>query len=661
MGGGRGATAGIVAVLLCLGLVAAARSPAPEPAGARSSPAPQVERLSGPDRYATAAAVSRASVEAGVAVVYVATGADFPDALAVAPVAGRARAPVLLVTPHAVPAATSEEIERLGPQRIVLLGGSAAVSAGVEAQLRRHAPVTRLAGADRAATAAQVSASTFEPGVARVFVATGQRFPDALSGGAAAVIGDAPVLLVTRDRIPESTAAELERLAPGAITILGGEQAVSAGVARALGAYTAGPVDRLAGADRFATSAAVSGATVTDTDAVYLATGLAFPDALGGAPAAGRRGAPVLLVRRSCVPEAVRAEIERLDPERIVILGGGGAVGEPVERLAGCGRQVRVIASGLEAPWDVAFTPDGQAYVSERDTGRVLVREAGGGVRQVHRFDVDNSGEGGLLGLAASPRHASDGLLYAYLTSATDNRVVRFIPGTTDEPVLTGIPKARVHNGGRIRFGPDGMLYVTTGDAGQSSRAQDPGSAAGKILRVRPDGTTPPDNPTPGSPVYALGMRNPQGLAWDRHGNLYASEFGPGVDDEVNRVVPGGNYGWPAVTGRAGDPRFVDPIVVRQPPEASWSGVAVLAGGAIDEWEGDLFAAALRGRRLWRFGLDPDGRVTGAEALLVGEFGRLRTAVQAPDGSLWILTSNRDGRGDPQPDDDRIVRLGRPS
>lgn len=655
-------TAWVIAIALGAGQFAADRPADAAGVGSLQAPARTVERLSGADRYATAAAVSRSSVDAGAAVVYVATGAAFPDALAVAPVAGQAQAPVLLVARDAVPTATREELQRLAPQRIVLLGGTAAVSAGVEEELGRHAPVTRLAGADRYATAAHLSASSFDAGVGRVFVATGEAFPDALSGGAAAVLRGAPVLLVTRDQIPDVTAAELERLAPGAITILGGEQAVSAAVAQAMRGHTSGQVGRLAGADRYATSAAVSRVTVADADVVYLATGLAFPDALGGAPAAGRAGAPILLVQRGCVPESVRTEIARLDPERIVILGGATAVAEPVERLTSCSSEVATIATGLEAPWDIAFA-GGQAYVTERDTGRVMVREPDGGLREVYRFTVDSAGEGGLLGLAASPGHAADGQLYAYLTTATDNRVVRFVPGSTEQPVsvLDGIPKAGIHNGGRIRFGPDGLLYITTGDAGQPDRSQDPSSLAGKILRVRPDGSVPQDNPFTGSPVYALGLRNAQGLAWDRHGNLYASEFGPNRDDELNRIVPGGNYGWPEVTGRAGDPRFIDPIEVRQPPEASWSGIAVLSGGAIGQWEGDLFATALRGQRLWRFSLDAGGGVTGVEELFAGEFGRLRAVVQAPDGTLWLLTNNRDGRGSPRPGDDRIIRIGPPA
>jgi glucose/arabinose dehydrogenase len=318
--------------------------------------------------------------------------------------------------------------------------------------------------------------------------------------------------------------------------------------------------------------------------------------------------------------------------------------------------EVTVLVSGLEAPWDVAFTPSGRAFVTERDTGRVLEVLPGGRTRGVHRFQVDPTGEGGLLGLAASP--TEDGLLYGYLTSAEDNRVVRFRPGSEPEPILTGIPKASLHDGGRIDFGPDGMLYVATGDATVPGRAQDPSSLAGKILRLTPDGEVPEDNPFAGSPVWSLGHRNVQGLAWDAEGRMYATEFGPDRDDEINVIVPGGNYGWPEVTGRASRQGFIDPVLVRQPPEASWSGAVVLVGSAIPQWEGDLFAAALRGMRLWRVGLGSGGEVTEVEEFLVGEFGRLRHAAQAPDGSLWVLTSNRDGRGTPQPGDDRIVRLG---
>jgi glucose/arabinose dehydrogenase len=312
---------------------------------------------------------------------------------------------------------------------------------------------------------------------------------------------------------------------------------------------------------------------------------------------------------------------------------------------------VRDVATDLAAPWDVVFTAEG-AFVSERDTGRVLRLQEGGEPEEVHRFAVDPTSEGGLLGLASH-----DGALYAYYTAASDNRVVRFRPGGTEEPVLTGIPKAGIHNGGRIVFGPDGMLYIGTGDAGAAGNAQDPASLAGKILRVTPDGDIPPDNPTPGSPVWSLGHRNVQGLAWSPEGELYATEFGPDRDDEINHIRPGGNYGWPEVTGVAGVAGFDDPVFVQQPPDAAWSGATFLVDGAVPQWEGDLLVASLRGQRLWRLTVT-DGTVSASEQLLVGEYGRLRAAVQAPDGSIWVLTNNRDGRGQPRAGDDRIVRLG---
>ncbi|MTV24224.1 PQQ-dependent sugar dehydrogenase [Nitriliruptoraceae bacterium ZYF776] len=312
------------------------------------------------------------------------------------------------------------------------------------------------------------------------------------------------------------------------------------------------------------------------------------------------------------------------------------------------------VATGLAAPWDVAFLGE-RVFVTERDTGRLVELADDGTTTEVRQFDVDPAGEGGLLGLAAAPdEHA----LYVYYTGADDNRVVRIVP---DDPggedlIVTGIPKAATHNGGRLAFGPDGMLYVATGDAQDTSLPPDETSLAGKILRVDPDGEVPDDNPF-GNPVWSLGHRNVQGLAFDADGTLYAAEFGPEVDDEVNVIEPGGDYGWPEVTGEVGRDDYVDPLLVRQPDEASWSGGTVLLDGAIPQWEGDLFVASLRGERLWRLTVE-DGEVVDDEELLVGDHGRLRDVLQAPDGSLWVLTNNTDGRGDPDVDDDRILRLG---
>jgi glucose/arabinose dehydrogenase len=316
------------------------------------------------------------------------------------------------------------------------------------------------------------------------------------------------------------------------------------------------------------------------------------------------------------------------------------------------------LVSGLDAPWQVAFTPDGTAYVTERVSGG-LYRINGSSLELVQTFTVDDDGEGGLLGLAVSPTYASDQFMYAFRTTSEDNEIIRFRLGEEPEVVVDGIPDGVIHNAGRIAFGPDGKLYVGTGDAGvdqpgqtSGALAQDPNSLAGKILRYEPDGSVPADNPTAGSPVYALGFRDPQGLAWDANGTLYVSEFGPDRNDEINVIQPGGNYGWPQFTGPTDDPALVDPIFVQQPPDASWSGIEVPKQSLVPQWDGDVLVAALRGQRLWRVDVDDP---TQSEALYQGEYGRLRDIEQAPDGSLWLLTSNSDRRGDGTPD--RIIRL----
>ena len=333
---------------------------------------------------------------------------------------------------------------------------------------------------------------------------------------------------------------------------------------------------------------------------------------------------------------------------------GGSAEAGPVEV------ETTVVAAGLEAPWDLVFTPDGEALVSERDSSRLLSIDSSGNVEELQRLPENGTGEGGLLGIALSPNYESDGYIYAYYTTDTDNRVTRFRLGEDPEPILTGIPVLTYHNGGRIAFGPDGNLYVGTGDAGDTSNSQDLNSLGGKILRVIPGGDVPADNPFSNSPIYSYGHRNVQGLAWDEGGQLYATEFGQNRYDEVNRIQPGGNYGWPAVEGEGGffaSGEYIDPIATWATSEASPSGAAILKNGAIPQWEGSFFMAALRGQRLYRLALDPSGTVTEQEELLSGQAGRLRHVVQAPDGSLWVLTSNRDGRGTPIATDDRILRL----
>ncbi|MBA2764227.1 MAG: PQQ-dependent sugar dehydrogenase [Thermoleophilaceae bacterium] len=321
------------------------------------------------------------------------------------------------------------------------------------------------------------------------------------------------------------------------------------------------------------------------------------------------------------------------------------------------------IAEGLEVPWGLTFLPDGDALYTERDSGRLLRLDPESGESEaIQTLPTRGDGEGGALGLALSPDFEGDGLLYAYITTERDNRVVRFEIGAEPEPVLTGIPQNSFHDGGRIAFGPDGKLYVATGDAGDPDAAQDRGSLAGKILRVEPDGSVPRDNPIEDSPVYSLGHRNVEGLAWDEDDQLFASEFGENAFDEVNRIEAGGNFGWPLFEGDGGaeaeNEGFINPITTWLTAEASPSGAAILIDGGIPQWEGDLFVAALRGERLWRVELARDGTVAGREPLLEGELGRIRNALAAPDGSLWVTTSNRDGRGSPRSGDDKIIRLG---
>jgi glucose/arabinose dehydrogenase len=305
------------------------------------------------------------------------------------------------------------------------------------------------------------------------------------------------------------------------------------------------------------------------------------------------------------------------------------------------------IATGIEVPWGLAFLPDASALVAERDSGRVLRIVPGGPPEQVYRVPgVSAAGEGGLLGLAVAADYATTGWVYAYFTATTDNRIARFkLAGGTPQVIFDGIDKAGIHNGGRIAFGPDGMLYAGTGDAGTGSAAQDPDDVNGKILRLTPDGAPAPGNPTAGSPVWTLGHRNVQGLAWDATGRMFATEFGQNRLDEVNIIEPGKNYGWPEVEGTGGGARFTDPIVTWRTVDASPSGAAVI---------GDtLYVAALRGQRLWTVPID--GGDPRAE--LTGRYGRLRTVAAAPDGSLWLTTSNTDGRGDVQDGDDRILRF----
>ena len=333
----------------------------------------------------------------------------------------------------------------------------------------------------------------------------------------------------------------------------------------------------------------------------------------------------------------------------LMLVAGAAVAAEP---------RVEVVARGLEVPWALAFASDGRLLVTERP-GRVRLVKGGRLVAvPLATLAVAAVGEAGLMGLALDPAFAENGYVYVCYTASRGgrtlvNRIARLTlrdGGAAEERVLVDdLPGAPIHDGCRLKFGPDGKLYATTGDAAEPQLAQRLDSLAGKILRLNPDGTVPADNPFPGSPVYSLGHRNPQGLAWDRSGRLLAAEHGPTGHDEVNHIRPGRNYGWPAVTGAGGDPRYADPLLESGDDTWAPSGIAVLGE--------DLFVAALRGRRLLRVRLGPTLEVLRTASLLAGTHGRLRDVVVGPDGALYVTTSNRDGRGWPASDDDRILRL----
>ena len=317
-------------------------------------------------------------------------------------------------------------------------------------------------------------------------------------------------------------------------------------------------------------------------------------------------------------------------------------------------RVVETVAAGLAAPWGLDFFPNGDAIVTERDTERVL-RISGPKhvVQQVGTLDlaVPNGVEAGLLGVAISPDFSSDRLVYFYVSTETDNRVVRATLDEgalgTPETVFSGIPNGLIHDGGRLVFGPDGYLYVSTGEGGEPDRAQDKSSLGSKILRITPDGDPAPGNPFD-TAVWSYGHRNVQGLAFVGK-QLWASEFGDSDFDELNRIEAGGNYGWPEVEGEGGTDRgFIDPQLTWSVDEASPSGLAYA--------DGHLWLAALRGQRLWRIDVDGD-RASNPQAFFIGDYGRMRTVEVAPDGMLWLMTSNRDGRGVPAEGDDRILLI----
>ncbi|MCH1867298.1 sorbosone dehydrogenase family protein [Nocardioides sp. CFH 31398] len=328
----------------------------------------------------------------------------------------------------------------------------------------------------------------------------------------------------------------------------------------------------------------------------------------------------------------------------------------PEARRVGPMEVTGTVTDDLQAPWGLDFLPNGDAVLTERDTRRVLRIDPESG-EQTELGVVEPAtpnGEGGLLGVAVSPDFASDRTLFLYYTTGEDNRLARAtLEGDTlgePEVILDGIPLNTYHDGGRLAFGPDGMLYVSTGDAGNPDLSQDPESLAGKVLRMTPDGEVPRDNPTRGSLVYTLGHRNVQGLAFDDSDRLWASEFGDQTFDELNRLEPGGNFGWPVNEGQ-GDVQggeLINPQVVWSTDDASPSGLAYA--------DGMFFVAALQGERVWRVPLE-GSRAGEPQDFFTGEYGRIREIKPAPDGDLWVITNNTDTRGEPREGDDRILRV----
>lgn len=323
-------------------------------------------------------------------------------------------------------------------------------------------------------------------------------------------------------------------------------------------------------------------------------------------------------------------------------------LGEPVE-----------LAAALEAPWGLTFLPDGSALVSERISGEIVRIPADGGVPRTVGVvpGVHVSSEGGLLGIVASPGFATDRTVYAAVSGADRNRVVALTIAedhgslTVARVLLDAIRTADRHHGGRITIGPDGHLWIGTGDAFEPGNAADDDSLNGKVLRIAVDGSVPGDNPGP-SPIYSSGHRNVQGIAFGPDGTPYATELGHRTWDEVNVLRAGADYGWPETEGVAGSTGEA-PIAVIHPDEASPSGVAYAAGS--------LWIGALGGRRLWQLPVEGGAATADPIAHLVGDLGRIRTVEVAPDGALWIVTSNTDratwGGTEPRPGDDRILRV----
>jgi glucose/arabinose dehydrogenase len=334
---------------------------------------------------------------------------------------------------------------------------------------------------------------------------------------------------------------------------------------------------------------------------------------------------------------------------------------------------LEVVLTGLEAPWSLAFAPDGRLFVTERP-GRVRIAQNGALLPQpaLTVSDVAATGEAGVMGIALHPNFGANRFVYVAYTARVGggmvNRVVRYREAGSQlgEPmvILDNIPAANIHDGGRIKFGPDGKLYLTMGDAAVPSLSQDLASLNGKILRLNDDGSLPADNPFPSSFVYSLGHRNPQGIDWQPGtGELWGTEHGATGNDELNRLLPGRNYGWPTIEANRTQAGMETPVLFYDPAIAP-SGLAFYAPGssggtAIEGFRNNAFFATLRGLHLHRviFNTGDPRTVRSEERLLENRFGRIRDVVAGPDGAIYFCTNNRDGRGSPASDDDRVIRI----
>lgn len=316
----------------------------------------------------------------------------------------------------------------------------------------------------------------------------------------------------------------------------------------------------------------------------------------------------------------------------------------------------KVIATGLNVPWALAFLPNGDLLITERIGHIKLLEKDEKTPKSITTLsDVKQIGEGGLHGIAVDPKFSLNSFVYTYYTYSSDgqntlNRVVRFRfkDNKLDEQttIVDKIPGALFHDGGRIKFGPDGFLYIATGDAQNPSLSQDKTSLAGKILRVTTEGKAAPDNPF-GTLVYSYGHRNPQGLTWDSNGTFWETEHGSSATDEVNRIEKGTNYGWPTITGDATRPGMQSPNLQ--------SGSATWAPAGVAFFDGALFFGGLRGQALFEAKIN--GNQMELKEHFKGQFGRIREVILGPDNLLYITTSNKDGRGNPQADDDKIIRV----